>query len=147
MIEIDYLDVFFLVRTPENGHPKVFSFFGCTVDWWTEGGATWRPPSGVVHQMAEREERRSGLGSPEQAWAGQAHGQARCSGGWCATWRFPTGRLRTRGSCGLASAAGAVHENHARAWTGCGTHGGFCLAGSRRRGPWGASCGLCYIRI
>ncbi len=41
-MENDYLEVFFLVRTPENGWSEVYSVFRCTGGAVDRGGDTWQ---------------------------------------------------------------------------------------------------------
>ncbi len=70
------------------------------VDRFTEEGATWRILIGAVRHVAEQEARRSGFGPREQARAGKARGQARCSEGGVPHGVFPLAR------CGWVVAAG-----------------------------------------
>ncbi len=111
-MEIDYLDVFFRVRMPENGHPEVFCVFGFTggaVDRW---GSTWQP---LVGRHSVRGPRRRAA--------------------WCMdlrdTWQPLVGRRSMSGP--RWGAEGAVDRN--------GTRGGSGLAGSRARGACNAGSG------
>ncbi len=125
---------------PKNGHPKIFSGFGCTGELVDRLGATWQPIIGRLMQHSPRRGVR---------WRMDLAGD---------TWRPGIGwRTKTRSTVALGSASGRVRSRVAgdaagRTWATleCVPRGALPFAGAtyrvdRARATWRRVGGLARI--